>query len=203
LIDVVFLKANGKRDSILAEIISKIERGYFDASFGIACADIPCPRDRGISEPRFFFSPFFQKGDSINLGGRSVPYYNRHLKKLARTLRSNMTDTERLLWSRIRRKQLKGYQFYRQKTIGNYIVDFYCPSGKLIIEVDGSRHYEEKGLRKDRIRDRYLNELGFQVLRIPSNEVFDNIDGVVSEIYDRLPEESPRPPLEKGESCSR
>jgi very-short-patch-repair endonuclease len=131
-----------------------------------------------------------------------VPYYNRKLKKLARTLRSNMTDTERLLWSRIRRKQLKGYQFYRQKPVGDYIVDFYCPSARIIIEVDGSQHYEEEGLRKDKLRDEYLKRLGFHIIRIPSSEVFTNIDGVVSEIYDRLPEKSPRPPLEKGESYS-
>jgi very-short-patch-repair endonuclease len=54
-----------------------------------------------------------------------------------------MTDSERLLWSRIRRKQLKGYQFYRQKVIGNYIVDFCCPAAKIIVEVDGSQHSEE------------------------------------------------------------
>jgi very-short-patch-repair endonuclease len=128
-----------------------------------------------------------------------VVYYNSKLKNTARTLRKNMTDTERLLWSRIRRKQLKKYQFYRQKTIGNYIVDFYCPSAKLIIELDGSQHYGEKGLRKDEIRDEYLRRLGFQVIRFPSTEIFSNIDGIVSEIFNRLPEKSPRPPLEKRE----
>ncbi len=126
-----------------------------------------------------------------------MPYYKRYLKQLARTLRSNMTDSECLLWSRIRRKQLKGYQFYRQRPIGNYIVDFYCPSAKLIIEVDGSQHYEEEGLRKDKVRDEYLARLGFQIIRIPSSGVLANIDGSVSEIYDRLPEESPRPPFGK------
>jgi very-short-patch-repair endonuclease len=106
-----------------------------------------------------------------------------------------MTDTEKLLWSRIRRKQLKGYQFYRQKTVGNYIVDFYCPSALLIIELDGSQHYTDEG----KIRDQYLIGLGFQVMRYPSTEVFCNIDGIVDEIYEQLHEESPKPPLEKGE----
>jgi very-short-patch-repair endonuclease len=63
--------------------------------------------------------------------------FNKRLKILARELRKNMTDAGKLLWSKIRRKQLKGYQFYRQKNIGDYIVDFYCPAGKLIVEVDG------------------------------------------------------------------
>jgi very-short-patch-repair endonuclease len=109
-----------------------------------------------------------------------------------------MTDTEKLLWSRIRRKQLKGYQFYRQKTIGNYIVDFYCPSGRLIVELDGSQHYTEEGKQKDKIRDQYLIGLGFQVMRYPSTNVFSDIDGIVDEIYDHLHGESPQPPLEKG-----
>ena len=96
-------------------------------------------------------------------------YYNKKLKYTARTLRKNMTDTEILLWSRIRRKQLKEYQFYRQKTIGNYIVDFYCPFARLIIELDRSQHYEEEGMRKDKVRDQYLTGLGFQVMRFMSN----------------------------------
>ena len=109
-----------------------------------------------------------------------------------------MTDTEKLLWSRIRRKQLKGYQFYRQKTIGNYIVDFYCPSAKLVIELDGSQHYTNEGKQKDQVRDQYLIGIGLQVMRYPSTDVFSNIDGIVDEIYEQLHKESPQPPLEKG-----
>ncbi|MBP9011503.1 MAG: DUF559 domain-containing protein, partial [Syntrophaceae bacterium] len=63
--------------------------------------------------------------------------FNKKLKPAARSLRSNMTDAERLLWSRIRKKQISDVQFYRQKNIGNYIVDFYCPQGRLVIELDG------------------------------------------------------------------
>jgi very-short-patch-repair endonuclease len=66
-----------------------------------------------------------------------------------------MTDAERLLWSKLRRKQIKTFQFYRQRIIGNYIVDFYCPKGKLIIEVDGGQHYSEEGNRKDKAREDY------------------------------------------------
>jgi len=122
------------------------------------------------------------KGDSI------VIYYNKKLKNTARTLRKNMTDAERLLWSKIRRKEIKGYQFYRQKTIGDYIVDFYCPAAKLIIEVDGSQHYEEKGLIKDRIRDEYMNRLGFRVLRIPTTDVTECVDDVVDVVFDAVKE---------------
>jgi len=63
----------------------------------------------------------------------------------ARKLRKNMKDVENLLWTKLRKKQLKGYQFYRQKIIGNYIVDFLCPRANVVIEVDGSQHYSEEG----------------------------------------------------------
>jgi very-short-patch-repair endonuclease len=125
-----------------------------------------------------------------------VIYYNRKLKPTARTLRKNMTDSERLLWSRIRRKQLKGFQFYRQKVVGNYIVDFYCPSAKIIVEVDGGQHYEEEGRRKDELRDSHMFELGFRVLRYSSWDVMNNLVGIVDDIWDHLPSsESPSVPL--------
>jgi very-short-patch-repair endonuclease len=112
--------------------------------------------------------------------------YNRSLKYVARTLRKNMTDSERLLWSRIRRKQLEGVQFYRQKTVRNYIVDFYCPSKMIIIEVDGSQHFESKMREKDAIRDAELSRLGFQVLRYSNIDVLKNTAGVLADIWSHL-----------------
>lgn len=102
-----------------------------------------------------------------------------------------MTDAERALWAKIRRKQLKGYQFYRQKNIGNYIVDFYCPAAKLIIEVDGGQHYSERGTNKDSIRDHYLASLGFTIMRFSDTDVLGNINGVLERIYDSLSKSSP------------
>jgi very-short-patch-repair endonuclease len=112
--------------------------------------------------------------------------YNKNLKPFARELRKNMTEAEKLLWSKIRRKQLKGYQFYRQKTIGNYIVDFYCPATKLVIELDGGQHYTPEGKAKDKRRDEYLGALGLTVLRFSDRDVFVNTDGVLQMIYDLL-----------------
>ena len=97
-----------------------------------------------------------------------------------------MTDAERLLWSKIRNRQLKGYRFYRQKIVGNYIVDFYCPKALLIIEVDGSQHYSSEGIRKDKIRDGYMNSLGLGVLRFSDRDVFTNIEGVMGEMLKYL-----------------
>ena len=97
-----------------------------------------------------------------------------------------MTDAEKLLWSKLRKKQLKDYQFYRQRIIGNYIVDFYCPKAKLIIEVDGSQHYDDEGNRRDEMRDSYLKKLGFKIFRVSDREVFKNLQGVVERIFEIL-----------------
>jgi len=105
-----------------------------------------------------------------------------------------MTEAERHLWGRIRGKQLKNMQFYRQKNIGDYIVDFYCPAAKLILEVDGGQHYEDKGSEKDRRREAYLSGLGFAVLRFSDREVFENIEGVLARIWDYV-NKSPLAPL--------
>ncbi len=112
--------------------------------------------------------------------------FNKGLQQFARDLRKNMTDAEKRVWARIRRKQLKGCQFYRQKNIGNYIVDFYCPAAKLLIEIDGGQHYSEDGLLKDKVRDSYLTSLGFRVLRFSDRQVLRNIDGVLDTICEYL-----------------
>jgi len=97
-----------------------------------------------------------------------------------------MTDAERLLWSKIRGRQLKGYQFYRQKIIGNYIADFYCPKAKLVIEVDGGQHYNVEGKDKDEMRDDYMAGVGIKVLRFSDREVFENSNAVVGKIWTQL-----------------
>jgi len=123
--------------------------------------------------------------------------FNRSLKNRARELRKQMTEAERYLWFRIRRKQVKDYQFYRQKNIGNFIVDFYCPAGKLIIEVDGGQHYSEGAIEGDKRRDAFLQSLGFRVLRFSDGEVLRDIDAVLGGIYRALPQ---NPPLRNWES---
>jgi len=101
---------------------------------------------------------------------------NSKIVPLARELRKNMTKEERHLWYDF----LKSYpvRFLRQKVIDNYIVDFYCHSARLIIELDGSQHYEEKGLLKDKIRTERIEQRNLTILRIPNNEVNKNFEGV-------------------------
>ncbi|TCB50404.1 endonuclease domain-containing protein [Acinetobacter sp. ANC 4779] len=110
--------------------------------------------------------------------------YNKNLKQASRELRNNMTETEKLLWLRLRGKQILGLQFYRQKPILNFIVDFYCPVANLVIECDGRQHYTIEGLEADSIRDVALLELGLRVLRFDNQQILNETDAVVQVIYD-------------------
>ncbi|RZG68769.1 DUF559 domain-containing protein [Acinetobacter bouvetii] len=109
--------------------------------------------------------------------------YNKNLKQPSRDLRNNMTDAEKCLWSKLRAKQILGLQFYRQKPILNFIVDFYCPAANLVIECDGGQHFTDEGLEADRVRDEVLAELGLIVLRFNNDQVMGEIDAVVEKIY--------------------
>ena len=112
--------------------------------------------------------------------------HNVNLTINARILRNNMTKEERHLWYDF----LKRYpvRFLRQKVIDNYIVDFYCHSARLIIELDGSQHYEEKGLLKDKIRTEIIEQRNLTVIRIPNNEVNRNFEGVCQYIDNTVKE---------------
>jgi len=129
--------------------------------------------------------------------------YNPNLKQRARQLRNNMTDSERVLWLRLRGKQILGLQFYRQKPLDNYIVDFYSPKAKLVIEIDGSQHLEGHQAEKDRYRDERLRILGLKVIRFNSRQILKETDAVVENIYKIITEGMskeipPNPPLTKG-----
>lgn len=97
-----------------------------------------------------------------------------------------MTDSEMLLWSKIRGKQLKGLQFYRQKIIGNYIADFYCPKARLVIEIDGGQHYDIEGREKDRERDDSMAKSGIIVLRFSNSDISRNIETVLKVIWSKI-----------------
>jgi very-short-patch-repair endonuclease len=115
-----------------------------------------------------------------------VVLYNQNLKQISRVLRKNSTDAERRLWSKLRLKNLDGFQFYRQRIIVNYIVDFYCPRAKLVIEVDGGKHYYGKTRNDDIERDEYLCSIGLKVLRFSDRDVLTNMDGVLENILNDL-----------------
>jgi very-short-patch-repair endonuclease len=110
--------------------------------------------------------------------------YNRKLKEKSQLLRTNSTAAEEFLWSKIRKKQIKGIWFYRQKLIGEYIADFYCPKAKLVIEVDGGYHLSRETTGNDRVRDEYVTSLGLKVLRFNNRQVLTDISSVL-EIIER------------------
>ncbi len=111
-------------------------------------------------------------------------YSNPQLTANAQKLRREMTKEERHLWYDFLKPM--GIRAHRQKTLGYYIVDFYIPSSKLVIELDGSQHFEAEGQKSDSARDRYLKELGFTVLRYANNEVNQNFRGVCEDILRHL-----------------
>ena len=118
----------------------------------------------------------------------------------ASTLRRNQTDTEKHLWHSIRNRQLAGFKFRRQQPIATYIVDFVCLEHKLVVELDGGQHTGQQGY--DAERTRILNTQGFKVLRFWNNEVFENLEGVLSVILRELQgyTSTPHPyPLPQGE----
>ena len=110
--------------------------------------------------------------------------HNKKLQPNARTLRKNMTKEERHLWYDC--LKLLPVTVHRQKVIGPYIVDFYIAQAKLIIELDGSQHFEEAGQASDAKRDTYLQQQGYYILRIPNNEINQNFSGVCEEIWNRI-----------------
>lgn len=109
--------------------------------------------------------------------------YRPYLKQPSRQLRNNMTEAEEKLWFYLRRKQIQGLQFYRQKPLFDFIVDFYCPSAKLVIELDGSQHYEIEHQLKDQARDELLNNQGLLVLRFDNRQVLLEIDSMLAVIH--------------------
>jgi very-short-patch-repair endonuclease len=109
--------------------------------------------------------------------------YNPQLRTRARKLRSNLTDAEQTLWSRLRRKQTLGIQFYRQRPIGNYIVDLYAPPVRLVVEVDGAQHLETAQARYDKLRSEHMAKVGLIVLRFDDRQVLLQLESVMEEIY--------------------
>ena len=106
---------------------------------------------------------------------RSVPPMNRRFGK---AMRQRMTEAEARLWLRLRKPGVAGLRFRRQAPIGPFIVDFFCPQYRLIVEVDGGQHSDEV----DRERDAWLTEQGYRVVRVWNNEMKENIEGVCAVI---------------------
>ncbi len=115
-----------------------------------------------------------------------------YLKEKRKYLRKRLTASEATLWRILKTKSL-GAKFRRQHSIGNYILDFYCKSHLLAIELDGANHFTEAGLTNDKKRDEYLNSLGIRVIRIENKHVFERTDYVIRLIEEHLNKFTPSP----------
>jgi very-short-patch-repair endonuclease len=104
------------------------------------------------------------------------------LKQKRTALRNNLTPAEAKLWTSLKSSQLNDRKFVRQHSIKKYIVDFYCPSEKLIVELDGQMHFNTEAFENDKRRTERLNELGFTVVRFENKLVFHDLPGVLNEI---------------------
>jgi len=109
----------------------------------------------------------------------------------ARQLRKNQTDAEQALWLHLRRRQLGAFRFRRQQPIGPYIVDFFCPKAKLVVEIDGGQHVER--VEHDAERTQWLESRGYRVVRYWNNEVLRNIEGVLTDLQSYLLGHTPLP----------
>ena len=121
------------------------------------------------------------------------------MKSLARMLRSQMTDAERLLWNHLRARRLGGFRFRRQLVIEPYIVDFACIEAKLVVEADGSQHQEQQD--RDRERTAYLETLGYRILRFWNYEILNGTQAVLERIHHELIESPHLNPLPEGEGA--
>jgi very-short-patch-repair endonuclease len=104
------------------------------------------------------------------------------LKEFRKALRNHSTSAEATLWTHLKGKQLEGRKFRRQFSVGNYILDFYCTSEKLCIELDGAEHFTQEGLERDEERTAFLNSHGIRVIRFENIEIFKDIEAVLEVI---------------------
>jgi very-short-patch-repair endonuclease len=107
---------------------------------------------------------------------------NKYLKDLRRQNRKNLTPAEAELWKHLQGSKLDGRKFRRQHSIGNYILDFYCPQEKLGIELDGKVHFTDNAFEADTVRTEYLNSLNIKLIRFENKAVFEQLEGVLEEI---------------------
>ena len=110
------------------------------------------------------------------------------LKAKRRALRNHMTEHEIILWSRIQNRQLGGFKFRRQYSVGPYVLDFYCARRKLAIEIDGGGHFEEEQIIYDQKRQAFIEQFGIRFLRFTNLDIRNNLSGVLDAIEEALRE---------------
>lgn len=121
-------------------------------------------------------------------------HYNRKTETAKRKqLRNNATDTEQKLWQYLKGKQIAGVKFRRQYSIDSYVIDFYAPSIKLAVEIDGPTHFTKDGIEYDKRRTKFIERFGITILRFTNEDVYRNIEGVLRKIEHTINELKPPP----------
>ncbi len=137
------------------------------------------------------------------LGEVMTEVFNKtNVKDMRRRLRNQMSRTEVLVWSRLKGKQIGGFKFRRQYSVGPYSIDFYCPAIRLAIEIDGESHCDDMTVVKDAKRQAFIESFGIRFLRFSNLEVYENLDGMIEQIAhtaQALSEPPPAPPSQGGE----
>ena len=110
-------------------------------------------------------------------------YNEKILESRRRDLRVKQTEAEKILWQKLRNRQVEGFKFFRQYSIGKYIADFYCSELRLVIELDGSHHYEENVFEYDKIREEFMKSLDIKTIRFNNLDVFKNLYEVMERVY--------------------
>ena len=113
-------------------------------------------------------------------------------------LRNNLTPAEATLWKLIKNKKLEGRKFRRQHSIGNYILDFYCPELKIAIELDGEDHYWDEGIKRDKIKTAFLKTFNIEILRFENKTVFQDPEFVLKIIKKKIRDTTPHSSREAG-----
>jgi len=121
--------------------------------------------------------------------GLMTKIYNKSCEKNKRKkLRSSMPNAEIVLWSKLKSKGLDGYKFRRQYSVGNFVIDFYCPRLKLAIEVNGDSHFSDVSEACDKERESFIESFGISFLRFTNKEIYQNLDQVLARIEDYIQE---------------
>ena len=135
-------------------------------------------------------------GGSAHLKARH--FYSKEALNYSKELRQNQTPAEQILWYYLRKKQLAGLKFRRQEAFGNYILDFVCYEKRLVIELDGGGHLDDEQKEHDKLRDKFIEDNDYKVLRIFNNDIFSNIEGVIEKILQCVDMTPPPHPLPQG-----
>lgn len=152
---------------------------------GVNVLNNPIEGSKELKEFETTTHPPLEGGSKSTISGwgkKAQHLYVKNNIKLAKNLRNNATEPEKILWSYLSKSQLENIKFRRQQPIGNYIVDFMAPREKIIIELDGGHHNQNDNITYDKQRDNYLKNCGFTVIRIWNNSIYSNIEGVIQYI---------------------